>query len=384
MNTQPTIIILGGGIGGIVAANVLAKKVGKVAKIVLIDKQKNHMFPPALLHLMLGERKLQEVLKPLSLLEKKGVEVVSDEVTKINHKEKTVTTKNHQLSYDYLVIALGAQMFPENIVGLRTGYNLYSFEDADKLKTALENFKKGKIAIVISSLPFKCPAAPYEAALLLDAYFTKKKLRQNIELSVFTPEPLPMPSAGAVIGNAIKDMLQSRTINFYPNVGLQEVLEKTHQLVFATGAKYDFDLLLFIPPHQGTTVIKEAGLGNETGFIPVDKHTLETTYPNVFAIGDANVILLSSGKPLPKAGVFAHAQAQVVADIIVSRIKGRKETKKYDGKASCFLETGFGKAGFASGNLYTEPLPLMNMKQPSKIWYLLKMKYEKYWLWKWF
>ena len=104
----------------------------------------------------------------------------------------------------------------------------------------------------------------------------------------------------------------------------------------------------------------------------------------MFAIGDANVILLSSGKPLPKAGVFAHSEAEVVADTVACRIKGRKETKKYDGKASCFLETGFGKAGFASGNLYTEPLPLMNMKQPSKIWYLSKMKFEKYWLWKWF
>ncbi len=384
MNTQPTIIILGGGIGGVVAANVLAKKVGKSSKIVLIDKQKNHIFPPALLHLMLGEREPKDIQKPLSRLEKNGVEVISDEVKKINHKEKTVQTRNHKFSYDYLVIALGAQMLPENIAGLNTGYNLYSFEDADKLKTVLENFKKGKIAVVISSLPFKCPAAPYEAAFLLDAYFTKKKLRQNIELSVFTPESLPMPSAGAAIGNEIKDMLNSRTVNFYPNVGLQKVLEKTHQLVFASGAKYDFDLLLFIPPHQGTAVIKEAGLGNETGFIPVDKYTLETTYPNVFAIGDANVILLSSGKPLPKAGVFAHAEAEVVADTIACRIKGKKETKKNDGKASCFLETGFDKAGFASGNLYTEPLPLMNMRKPSKVWYLGKMKLEKYWLWKWF
>ena len=354
MKTQLTVIILGAGIGGVVTANVLAKKVGKTARIILIDKQKNHVFPPAFLHLMVGERKPQDVQKPLSLLKKKGIEVITDEVTKINHKEKTVKTAHHQFSYNYLVIALGAQMFPENIVGLSTGYNLYSFEDVEKLKVSLEKFTKGKIAIVISSLPFKCPAAPYEAAFLLDAYFAKKNLRQNIELSVFTPELLPMPSAGQHIGNLIKEMLQKRSINFYPQVKLQEVLGKTHKLVFSSREKYDFNLLLFIPPHQGATVIKEAGLGNETGFIPVDKYTLETIYPNVFAIGDANIILLSSGKPLPKAGVFAHAQAEVVADIIVCRIKDKKEAKIYDGKSSCFLETGFDKAGFASGNLYTE------------------------------
>ncbi len=384
MSTQPKIIILGAGIGGIATANVLSKKVGEVARIILIDKQKNHVFPPALLHLMVGERKLQEIQKSLSLLEKKGIEVITDEIIQINHKEKTLKTVNHEFSYDYLVIALGAQMLPENIAGLQTGFNLYSLIDVEKFKVAIEKFTKGKIAIVVGSLPFKCPAAPYEAAFLLDAYFTKKKLRQSIELSVYTPEMLPMPSAGVQIGNAIKDMLQKRTINFYPQVKLQEVLDSTHKLVFSSGEKYDFDLLLFVPPHQGTTVIKESRLGNETGFIPVDKHTLETKYPNVFAIGDANIILLSSGKPLPKAGVFAHAQAEVVADTITCRIKGKKETKTYDGEASCFLETGYEKAGFASGNMYTEPAPVMNMKQASKIWYLSKLKFEKYWLWKWF
>ncbi len=384
MNTQPTIIILGGGIGGIAASNVLAKKVGKAAKIILIDKQKNHVFPPSFLHLMVGERKPQDIQKPLSLLEKKGIEVIKDEVTKINYKEKTVKTNRHEFSYDYLVIALGAQLLPKNIAGLQNGHNLYSFEEVEKLKVALEKFTEGKIAIVISSLPFKCPAAPYEAAFLLDAYFEKKKLRQKIEISIYTPEILPMPSAGEDIGNEVKDLLQKRTINFYPQVKLQEVLGKTHEIVFFTGEKKNFDLLLYTPPHQGTTVIKTSGLGNETGFIPVDKHTLETNYPNVFAIGDANVILLSSGKPLPKAGVFAHAQAEVVADMIACRIKGTKEKKMYDGKASCFLETGFDKAGFASGNMYTEPNPIMNMKNPSKIWYLSKMKFEKYWLWRWF
>lgn len=384
MSTKPTIVILGAGIGGIAAANALSKKVGKAARIILIDKQKNHVFPPALLHLMVGERKLQDIQKPLSLLKKKGIEVINDEIIQINHKEKTLKTVNHEFSYDYLVIALGAQMRTEGITGLQTGYNLYNLNDMEKLKTVLGKFMKEKIAIVISSLPFKCPAAPYEAAFLLDAYFKKKKLRQNIEISVFTPESLPMPSAGEQIGNAVKDMLQKRTINFYPQVKLQEVLDKTHKLVFSSGEKHDFNLLLYVPPHQGTTIVKEAGLGNESGFIPVDKLTLETKYKNVFAIGDANVILLSSGKPLPKAGVFAHKQAEVVADTIACRIKGKKETKIYDGEVSCFLETGFDKAGFASGNMYTEPVSVMNMKNPSKIWYLSKMKFEKYWLWKWF
>jgi len=156
------------------------------------------------------------------------------------------------------------------------------------------------------------------------------------------------------------------------------------KLQFKENKIVNYDLLIFIPPHQGPGVIRDSGIGNEMGWIPVDKNTLKTNHNNVFAIGDVASITLDSGKPLPKAGVFAHFEAEIVAKNIVADINGLKTDKKYDGYAYCFLELGYGKAGFAGGNFYAKPSPLVKMRNPGRIWHWGKALFEKYWFWKWF
>jgi len=379
------ILILGGGIGGLVVANKLRKKLGKEHKIMLIDKNDKHIYAPSFLWVIEGKRNAEKIQKPLEFLKRRGISFVNEKVVKIEPEKNIVRTNENNFSYDYLIISLGAELVPENIKGLsQAGYNLYQIEEVERLREDLKEFKGGKVAVVISSLPFKCPAAPYEAAFLLDEYFYKRGMRSKTDIMVYTPETLPMPSAGPENGKIIKSMLESRNINFIPEVQLVSVDSDKKELKFKEGKIVNYDMLIFVPPHQGPRVIKDSKLGNESGWIPVNKYTLKTKYNNVFAIGDVSSITLDSGKPLSKAGVFAHLEAEVVAENIVAEINGLNPNKKYDGQAYCFLELGYGKSGFAGGNFYSKPVPMIKMRRPGRLWHWGKILLEKYWFWRYF
>ena len=393
VNLQKTIVILGGGTGGLVAANELKKKAGERARVILIDKNPHYIYAPSFLWLMLGDRQAEKIQKPLSLLKRKGIEVVNEEIVDIDPAVKIVKTQNGDYQYDYLIISLGAELAPEKIPGLApNGYNLYELQEIERLRDDLKNFSGGKVAIVISSLPFKCPAAPYEAAFLLNERFQERGINGKTEINIYTPETLPLPAAGPDIGKVVAKMLEERKIGFNPEAKLVLVNPQKKELQFenvktangSTVLTTSFDLLIFIPPHQGPKVVRDSGLGNEAGWIPVDKETLKTKYDKVFAIGDVIAATVASGKPRPKAGVFAHYEAEVVVENIVRELQGLPADKKYDGRASCFLETGFGKAGFAYGNFYNVPAPAIKMKRPGRMWHWGKILFEKYWLWKWF
>src|SRR3989338_2757774 len=379
------ILILGGGIGGLVAANKLRKKLGKEHKIMLIDKNDKHIYAPSFLWIMEGKRNVEEIQKPLEFLKRRGISFVNEKVVKIEPEKKIVRTNKNNFNYDYLIISLGAELVPENIKGLsQAGYNLYQIEEVERLRNDLNKFKGGKVAVVISSLPFKCPAAPYEAAFLLDEYFSKKGIRSKTDIRIYTPETLPMPSAGLENGKIIKSMLESRNINFTPEVQLVSVNSNKKEIGLKGKNIINYDMLIFVPPHQGPKVIKDSKLGNEAGWIPVDKNTLKTKYDNIFAIGDVASITLDSGKPLSKAGVFAHLEAEVVAENLAAEINGLNPNKKYDGQSYCFLELGYGKSGFAGGNFYSKPSPMIKMRRPGRLWHCGKILLEKYWFWRYF
>lgn len=385
MTEQKTVVILGGGTGGLVAAYQLKKQSGKQTRVILIDKNPNHVYSPSFLWLMLGKRSAKQIQKPLSRLARRGIEFVKDEIVKINVENRIVVTATQSFQYDYLIVALGADLAPEKVPGLeKSGYNLYELQEVERLRDDLKTFSGGKVAVVISSLPFKCPAAPYEASFLLDEYFQKTGVRKQTEINIFTPEPFPMPVTGPENGKTVRKLVESRNITFNPDVQLVSVDPNLKQLMFENGRNESFDLLVYIPPHQGPKVVRESEIGNEMGWLPVDGMTLKTKYDNVFAIGDVAAISLVSGKPLPRAGVFAHLEAEIVVANIVAEIKGLPTDKVFDGHAFCFLELGYGKAGLASGNFYAEPVPLIKMKRPGRVWHWGKVLFEKYWLWKWF
>jgi len=247
------------------------------------------------------------------------------------------------------------------------------------LKDALSSFKGGSIRLVVSSTPFKCPAAPYEAAMLIDDYLRNKGLRDKSDIQVFTPEPLPMPVAGPDVGNAVVSMLNEKGIGFHNNTKVSSIDGSLKQVVFENGTREKYDMLIAIPPHTSPKVVRESGLADAaSGWIPVDPKNMQTKYDNAYAIGDVAAIKLQSGMMLPKAATFAFGQAEVVANNIASSILGT-ETKSWDGFGECFIETGSGNAAYGSGSFYASPKPMINLQAPSKELRGRKDAWGSYW-----
>lgn len=380
-----TILVLGAGIGGIVTATQLRKQLPPEHRIVLIERDARHVFAPSFPWLMSGLRRAENISRPRTKLLNLGVELIQGEIEKINAEQRRVTVNGQTLAGDYLVIALGAELAAQTIPGLeQAGHTFYTLDGAQKINEARLKFKGGRIVVLVCSLPFKCPAAPVEAALLLENDCRKRNIRDETEVDIYTPEPGPMPLAGADNSRMLRTMVEAKNIGYHGEHAVTHVEPEKKRIHFANGVTADFDLLAYVPPHRAPQVVRDAGLLGESGWIPIDKHTMATKFPQVYAIGDASGIMLSMGKPLPKAGVIAHGQAEVVVHNLVHELTGKGTPKQFDGHGACFVETGDAKAGFGQGNFYAEPVPEMKLYRPGYLMHLGKVAYEKYWLFKWF
>ncbi len=327
-----TIVILGGGVGGLVAANTLRRRLDDKHRIVLVDRAAQHTYAPSFLWMMLGWREPPQITRDLGRLERKKIEVVREEILEIDPGRRRVRTEGREISGDYLIVTLGAEGWVDGVPGLaRGGHNLYDLDGVLGLRHALASFSEGKVAVTIASLPFKCPGAPYEAAMLIEASLRQRGLRERVQVDIYTPEPLPMPVAGKALGEAVKGLVEGKGIGFHPQRKLQAVDPERRELAFEGGERAGYDLLVVIPPHRCPPVVKEAGLTGEPGWVPVDKGTLETHRERVYALGDVTTIKLPVGLMLPKAGVFAHHQAEVVAHNIAAEITGGPTRKVFDG-----------------------------------------------------
>jgi sulfide:quinone oxidoreductase len=221
------------------------------------------------------------------------------------------------------------------IPGLATaGHNLYTLEGATAIRDARKQLNEGNLVVLVARTPFKCPAAPYEAAMLLDHDLRKRKVRDRVTVSIYTPEPGPMPVTGPEVSAGVRQLIEERGIVYHPQHQVTEVDGTDKTLRFANGATARFDFLVYIPPHSAPAVVNEAGLTGETGWVPVNRHTMETKFPGVYAIGDVTGIPLAVGMPLPKAGVFAHREGEAVAQTIAAQITGRGQAGSFDGGGS--------------------------------------------------
>ena len=379
-----TVLILGAGIGGLALANRLRKNLPKEHRVVLVEREASFVFAPSLLWLMTGDRTARSISRPLKRLTRRGVEVVRAEIERIDPERREVIAGGRRLVVDYLVIALGAELAPETIPGLaQAGHNFYTLSGAEALRDALARFTGGKLVVLTAAPAYKCPAAPYEAAMLLESACRKRSIRDRTQIDLYAAEPGPMGVAGPEVSKAVRGMVEAKGIAYHPEHQIREVDPAGRRLKFTNGAEASFDLLAYVPPHRAPKVVREAGLVGETGWIGVDRHTLQTKHTHVFAIGDVAGIPLKLGKPLPKAGVFAHGEADVVATNIAHAITGNAKQASFDGAGACFIETGDGRAGFGKGNFYAEPLPQVRMHPPARHWHLAKIVYEKQWLWRW-
>ena len=384
MPDKKAVLILGAGIGGITLATRLRRLLPRAHGITLVDQEATHVFAPSLLWLMTGDRTVGQITRPLGALAERGIEVIHGTVERIDPGAKAVWIDGRAFGAEHLVIALGATLAPERVPGLaEAGHNLYDLAGAQTLRDARLAVSEGRIVVLIAAMPFKCPAAPNEAAMLLEYDCRKRGVREGVQIDLYTPEPGPMPVAGPRVSQALRQMIEAKGIGYHPEHAVTAVDPARRRIRFANGAETDFALLAYVPPHAAPKVVQDAGLCGESGWVPVDRETLQTRFPGVSALGDVAGIGLSIGRPLPKAGVLAHNEAEVLAHNIAREITGRGAPRSFGGEGSCFIETGDGRAGFGSGNFYAEPAPQIRLRAPSSMLHWGKIAYEKYWLWRW-
>lgn len=296
-----------------------------------------------------------------------------------------MTTSDGALAYDRLVIALGAELAPELLPGFaEAAHDVYTLDGAAAAGALLREFAGGRVVVLVSRLPYKCPAAPYETALLAEALLRRRGVRARSSVDVYTPEPFPMPTAGPAVGAALSQILEGRGIGFHPERAVERIDAQARELLLAGGERVGYDLLLGVPPHRAPAAVSGGSLASESGFLAVDRSTLATEAEGVFAIGDVTAIPIAGGKFLPKAGVFAHGQAEVVARRIAAELAGEAPSASFEGKGSCFVELGDGIAAYATGDFYAEAGPEVALRRPGRRWHLAKVALEKYWLRRWF
>jgi sulfide:quinone oxidoreductase len=392
LTTAKQVLVLGAGFGGLASANLLRKSLSREeCQITVIDKNQYFMMGLVNLWILSGNRRLEDSQAALNRLENRGIRFLNDEITGIYPSENsiTTTTKQSKFEYDYLIVALGAELAPKVIDGFEDNgscFNVYDAYQVPNLREKILSLKSGRIVICIADIPYKCPPAPYEISLLVNDMLIKNGTRKSVDLDICGPTLTALPVAGANISQSVVNLLNDNNIKFHPLHKLKKVLDKK-TVEFENGNKTNFDLLIAIPPHQVPRVIKNSDLvrDGDQRWINVDKFTLRTKYTNVFAVGDVTEIRLDNGMTIPKAGIFAEGEAKVVSQQIIDEIKNNKNSNNskkmhisgFDGKGFCFMEVGNKKAGYIDADFYNEGGPAVRLDPPSEELYQKKLDFER-------
>ena len=357
------VVILGDGPGGLILANSLYRnrlKTDKPLDIKVIGRSELHTYQAGFLFLpfhVRGYRKLTDFQKETRRLLLPGIEYVADTITQIDPAAKTVTTEfSGSYHYDFLVSALGSQVVPDSIDGLaeqlaegRGVHTFYTPDGAMRLGKALDEFKGGRLVINIAEMPIKCPVAPIEFACLAESYLEQRGLRKHTEITLVTPlsGAFTKPVCNEVLTGLITE---KKNISVIPDFQLESVTERAIRSF--EGREIPYDLLVSIPPHEGSNLLYDSGLGDITGFGFTERHTLKSTESEwIYLLGD------NTNLPISKAGSVAHFQAEVVRDNLLREIDGLEPLPEADGHANCFIETGHHKAILIDFNYDTQPVP---------------------------
>jgi sulfide:quinone oxidoreductase len=374
------VLILGGGFGGIATARRLKQKLGSEVQVILVDRRDTFMVGFRKSWALVGESTLEEGQKPINSLEGLGVQVLRDPVRVIEPKERAAYIADQRIDADALVIALGAELNPGAVPGFQEhALNVYDQQDIPRAAKALNDFEGGQVVIGIFGAPYKCPPAPYEMALLINDKLNARRIKAKI--TVFTPQPMSLPVLGSVGCDLIESRLADAGIEFLPNHKAKEI--EAGEVLFEN-KRIPYNLLLGIPPHKSPAPVREGGLVGQSGWVEVNKHTLETSFPSVYAIGDVTEIMLANGKPLPKAGLFAEQMGEVVAERIASSFLGEEPTVIFTGEGGCYLEVGGGRAMMVRGNFLAEPEPEVMLTEASSELLNEKRLFETQRLVEWF
>ena len=352
------LLILGAGTAGTMMAAKMRRNLDPDEwQITVVDQDDKHIYQPGLLFIPFSIYRTRDVIKPRSRYIPRGVEFIISKIDAIAPDENKVRLEgNVELEYDFLVIATGSRIVPEETEGLtdegwqETAFDFYTLDGAAKLETALESWEGGRLVLNVVEMPIKCPIAPIEFVCLADWYLTERGVRDKTEIVYATPleGAFTKPRASAMLG----DILDQKNIKVEGLFSAGSVDGTDGVLKSWDEREIPYDLLVTIPTHMGSETIERSDLGDELGFIPTNKNTLQADgMENVFVLGDATDL------PSSKAGSVAHFQGEVVEENLLRAISGRPLIDEFDGHANCFIETGFGKAVLIDFNYDVEPLP---------------------------
>jgi sulfide:quinone oxidoreductase len=381
LTSVPHVLILGGGFGGLTAANKIRNNLSSSqVKITVIDKKDWFMVGFAKLWIIRGTRTFENSIGSLNQLVKKEINFLKEDILQIDLQNKNNKSTTKILSYDFLIIAMGAVLAPEKIQGLiENGMNLYDHNQLTEIHKKIKKMKSGNIAISIMGMPYKCPPAPFEASLLIDSMLRDDGVRDSIQIHFYSPAPITLPAAGPEISKKILSLISSENIIFHDSCKIKSI--EKNKLIFQNGEAY-FDLLLAVPPHVAPKVIYESGLAKEGGFIPINRDC-KTPFENVYAVGDVTTLTVIDTMTVPKAGVFAEGEAITVAQNIISHIQNKNELPLFDGKGGCFIESGRDTASIIEVDMFSESKPITKLTESTSKHLDEKLQFEKERLSKW-
>ncbi|HAV76312.1 MAG TPA: hypothetical protein DCX53_03060 [Anaerolineae bacterium] len=366
------VLILGGGFGGIAAAHRLKQKLGNEVEVILVDRDPYFMVGFRKSWALTGESTLEAGQKPIERLSRHGVDVMRGMIESMDPREKSAVIDGKEIKADALIVALGAELNPSVVPGFAEhAYNVYGPKDIPHAEKALSEFKGGRLVIGIFGGPYKCPPAPLEMAMLIRAKFKKNGVTASIE--VFTPQPVTLPILSQASCDAVEGRLNEVGIHTF---GHHKALSVEAGEVVFEKRRMGFDLLLGIPPHRASKVVRESGLIGESGWVHIDPRTCETSFDGVYAIGDTTHVPLANKKALPKAGLFAELMGETVAERLADIFTGKEPTAQFSGEGGCYFEVGNGEAMMIKGNFLSESGPLIELTNPSKEYYDQKVKFE--------
>ena len=354
------VLVLGAGFGGLELTSRLSEVLGDDTDVVLIDQADGFVFGYSKLDVMFGRTTADAVVHSYRDVVKPGVQLVRSVIRSIDPRRLQVETDSATFQADVLVVALGADVHPSATPGLlEAGHEFYTVGGAFALRDVIERFAGGRVVVAVTSTPFKCPPAPSETALLADDFLTRRGLRARTELSLVMPLGAPIPPSPAA-SRALLAAFAERGIAWYPNRVVRRLDPSRRVAVLADGEELPFDLFLGVPVHRPPQVVLESGMCVD-GWIPVDPLTLETAFPNVYAVGDVTSV------GTPKAGVFAERQAAVVADAIIARAHADGSAEAYDGRGICYVEFGRGQVARVDVTFRSGQTPTGEFDDPSEL-----------------
>ncbi len=374
------ILILGGGVGGTLTANLLARKLRRridagTVEVIVVDAHGDHVYQPGFMYIAMGGERAKNLQRPERSLLDKRVTLVVGEVARVDENERRVRmTDGFELHYDVLVIASGSRIVPEAIEHFETeAHHFYTAEAAARLRGALDAFEGGRIVVGIAGMPYKCPPAPLEVTFLIESELRERGLREATTIDYCSP--IGRAFTIESVSEMATPILDAKGIELHTFFNVEAIDPERRMVISLEGEELPYDLLILVPPHKGQQFLMDSGLAPAPGgWLPTDRHTLQVGgRPNIFALGDATDL------PLSKAGSTAHFEAPVVVERISALIEGRAPSGKhadYEGKVMCFFEIGDGKGTLLQFDYDHPPRP----PKPNQLWHLGKIVFNKtYW-----